>query len=285
MSVDDPDALRPRFREPQVNIYSAAIEKSIHFYRDVLGFPETFRTPAQGPPDHVELRVGPMSWGIATCEALASHHGIATRPGPPRGELALWVDDVDSAFAWLVARGTPPEREPENFGNDRYTLRDARLRDPDGNRVVVFTRVPEGPPGPNAVGASPRFSDPLFNLYVKDVERSLRLYRDALGFSETFRTPRDGDPEHVEVTLGDLCLGISTVEALRRVHGLDGGGGPPRSEVVLWVDDADAAHAWLTSRGYASMSRPHDFARVLRSGWVADPDGNPVQLVARRIGA
>lgn len=282
MPADGSPTPRPRFRDPQVNLYSGAIEASLRLYRDTLGFPETFRTPREGPPDHVELRAGPWSLGIATFDALASQHGIATRPGPPRGELALWVDDVDSAFSWLVSQGVAPERAPEEFGNERYTLRDARLRDPDGNRVVLVARAGVSPTPSNAAGANPRFSDPLFNLYVQDVERSLRLYRDALGFSETFRTPRAGAPEHIEVKLGGLLLGISTVEALRRVHGLDGGGGPPRSEVVVWADDVDSAHAWLTASGYPSLSAPHDFAGTLRSGWVADPDGNPIQIVARR---
>jgi len=128
----------------------------------------------------------------------------------------------------------------------------------------------------------PTFRDPQVNLYTKDIEQSLRFYRDHLGFFETFRTPKEGPPDHVELKLGSLTLGIATLDALRRHHGVTGGGGPPRSEVVLWVDDVDRAYAWATSQGVPSLSPPHDFGGgVLRAAWLADPDGNPVQIVTR----
>ena len=84
--------------------------------------------------------------------------------------------------------------------------------------------------------------------------------------------------------LGTLNLAVSTLEALKRDHGFSAGGGPPRAEVVLWVEDADAAYSWMLAGGSPSLSPPHDFAGVLRGAWVGDPDGNPVQLVARRMG-
>jgi catechol 2,3-dioxygenase-like lactoylglutathione lyase family enzyme len=42
------------FRAPQVNFYVEDIEASAGFYRDLLGFTETFRTPRQGAPVHIE---------------------------------------------------------------------------------------------------------------------------------------------------------------------------------------------------------------------------------------
>jgi len=36
----------------------------------------------------------------------------------------------------------------------------------------------------------------------------------------------------------------------------------------------------MVRRGVLSL--PHDFGDSLRSGWIADPYGNPVQLVMRR---
>lgn len=48
------------------------------------------------------------------------------------------------------------------------------------------------------------FRDPLVNFYVKDVEVSVRFYRELFGFQETFRTPKEGAPMHVELRLGHL---------------------------------------------------------------------------------
>jgi hypothetical protein len=51
---------------------------------------------------------------------------------------------------------------------------------------------------------------------------------------------------------------------------------------VVWTDDADRAFADLTAAGASPLSAPHDWLADLRVAWVADPDDNPVELVARR---
>src|SRR2546428_9803340 len=130
--------------------------------------------------------------------------------------------------------------------------------------------------------AGPVFRDPQVNFYVADIERSLRFYRDLLGFRETFRTPKDGTPEHVELKSGEFVLGLATIEVARRAHGIPAGTGAPQAEVVVWTDDVDWAHAELVTKGARPLSAPHDFAGTLRAGWVTDPDGNPVQVVSRR---
>jgi hypothetical protein len=38
----------------------------------------------------------------------------------------------------------------------------------------------------------------------------------------------------------------------------------------------------LTEKGVVSLSAPHDFLQSLRVAWVADPEGNPLQIVAHR---
>ena len=267
----------PSFSDPQVNLYAGDVETALAFYRDVLGFRETFRFPREGTLDHAELRLGPLTMGIASYDALARHHSIVSGPGPARLEIALFTDDPDGAFAWATSHGAPTLISPHDFGG---YLRSARVADPIGNPVVFTTPLPlKVVPNP---GVRPEFRGHLVNLYCEEIDRSLAFYRDLLGFAETFRTPKQGPPEHVEMKLGALYLGVSTLEALRSHHGLSGGGGPPRAELVLWVNDADSAHAWATAKGVRSRSVPHDFAERLRSGWIEDPDGNPVQLVARK---
>jgi lactoylglutathione lyase len=123
------------------------------------------------------------------------------------------------------------------------------------------------------------------NYYVRDVERATRFYRDLFGFVETFRTPESGTPEHVELRLGGLILGLAAVESALRTHGLTTGGGNPRAEVCLWTDDVDRAYAQLLAQGAQPLSPPHDFLGRLRAAWVADPDGNPVEIVAEHTPA
>lgn len=267
---------RVAFTDPQVNLYTDDVERSLQFYRDALGFTETFRIPKEGLPSHVELGLGHFKLGLGTWEALRRDHGIVGGRGPPRIEIVLFTEDVDGAYEFVTARGAPSLSAPHDFGGYVHS---ARVADPDGNPIGFTTRLPvKKTANPTA---SPEFTNHLVNLYTGGIATSLRFYEDLLGFSETFRAPPQGPPDHVEMELDSLNLAVSTLEALKRDHGLSGGGGPPRGEVVLWVSDVDAAHSWLRSRGIPSLSSPHNFAGVLRGAWVADPDGNPVQLVAR----
>ena len=124
------------------------------------------------------------------------------------------------------------------------------------------------------------FRNPAINVYSHDVDRLVAFYAD-LGFRETFRTPKDGPPDHVELTLDGFTIGIATVEAAVRDHGLRPELGGRPVEIVLWTDDTDGAYDRLTAAGAPSLSPPHDWLSFLRLAWVADPDGNPIQLAQR----
>src|SRR5215469_14035167 len=117
------------------------------------------------------------------------------------------------------------------------------------------------------------FQDPWFNFFVRDVERAVRFYTDLLGFTETFRTPKDGIPVHVEMRHGQFTLGITSIAGAMADHGLVLNPGPPSAELVIWTDDTDAAYELLTEKGAVSLSAPHDFRESYRVAWVADPEG------------
>ncbi|HEU0026684.1 MAG TPA: hypothetical protein VFQ25_06170 [Ktedonobacterales bacterium] len=54
--------------------------------------------------------------------------------------------------------------------------------------------------------------------------------------------------------------------------------------ITMWssIPITNGDYARLTAAGAPSLSLPHDFLTHLRVAWVADPDGNPIQLVQRR---
>jgi lactoylglutathione lyase len=122
-----------------VNLYTRDIEAGRHFYRDLLGFKETFRAPAEGVPEHVELQLDGFTVGLGTVEAAKRVHGVEAAPGSPAMILVLWTDDVDSACRELAAAGVPVLQAPHNTGNNN---RNALLRDPDGNLVEIVAKVP-----------------------------------------------------------------------------------------------------------------------------------------------
>lgn len=120
---------------------------------------------------------------------------------------------------------------------------------------------------------------PQVTFYSRDVARLMGFY-EALGCRETFRTPRTGDtPDHVELDLDGFKIGIASVTAAARDHGLDPDPDGAAAELVLWADDTDAEYERLIRAGARSLSEPHDWLTNLRVAWVADPDGNPIQVV------
>ncbi len=119
------------------------------------------------------------------------------------------------------------------------------------------------------------------NLYTADIEAGIRFYRDLLGFEETFRTPREGTPTHVELTLNGFGLGLGTVEAAKRVHGVDVLPGASAMVVVVWTEDVDRAFELLREAGVPVLQEPHDTGNDNRSALLRDPDGNLVEIVAR----
>ena len=122
----------------------------------------------------------------------------------------------------------------------------------------------------------------MVNLYTDDIEAGISFYQGLLGFVETFRTPRQGVPSHVEMRLNDFTLGLGTVEAAREVHGVDATPGVPAMVLVIWTDDVDEAFADLVAAGTPVVQRPHDTGNNNRNALLRDPDGNLVELVAKR---
>ena len=125
-------------------------------------------------------------------------------------------------------------------------------------------------------------SSGLVNVFTRDIERALAFYQDTLGLPESFRTPTEGVPEHVEMRAGGFVLAVSTAEAAQRVHGLDVETGRPCMSLVFWVDDVDATFDVLTATGAPVVSAPHDAGNDNRNAAVRDPDGTVVEIVAKR---
>jgi len=122
---------------------------------------------------------------------------------------------------------------------------------------------------------------PFVHLYTRDIEAGLRFYRDLLGFKETFRTPTTGTPEHVELSLRGFGLGLGTVEAAKRVHGVDASPGSPAMSIVIWVEDVEKTFDQFKSSGTIVIKAPHDVGKHNRNALLRDPDGNLVDIVAR----
>ncbi|MGA4729602.1 VOC family protein [Micromonospora taraxaci] len=122
------------------------------------------------------------------------------------------------------------------------------------------------------------FRTPQVILFSTNVSRTAEFYA-SLGFTETFRVPTEGEPIHVDLVLDGYKIGIASVTSTRDDHGLDPVPQGQRAAVILWTDDTAGAYAELTANGVPALAAPHRWLDRLLIAWVADPDGNPIQIV------
>ena len=126
------------------------------------------------------------------------------------------------------------------------------------------------------------FVDFQVNMIVEDVEPCVAFYK-AIGFEETYRTPREGAAMHVEVRAVGLTLGVSSATAARDDHGLRVPLEGNAVQVCLWCDDVDAAFEKILQACACAVREPQDFqSGRLRNGWVRDPANHLVEVVQQR---
>jgi glyoxylase I family protein len=122
------------------------------------------------------------------------------------------------------------------------------------------------------------FRNPQVILFSEDLPRAVAFYAN-LGFTETFRVPSEGEPIHVDLVLDGYKIGIASAASTRDDHGLDPVVEGQRAAVILWTDDTAAAFDRIVANGARALIGPHEWLGRLLIAWVADPDGNPIQIV------
>ena len=126
------------------------------------------------------------------------------------------------------------------------------------------------------------FRDPFPIILSDDLARLTAFYRDLLGFTESYRFPdeQDGEPEFVVLNLGaaQFAFGKAGDTGLHGIpRGSDNG---RRIEVCVYTDDVDQAVEDLRGAGVPVLFEPTDQPWDERAAYVADPDGNPILIVA-----
>src|SRR5215831_8785409 len=122
------------------------------------------------------------------------------------------------------------------------------------------------------------FRTPQIILFSNDLPRAVAFYM-RLGFTETFRVPVEGEPDHVDLILDGYKLGLAAARSVREDHGLDPVAEGQRACVVLWTDDTRTAYDQLVAEGAPALAAPHVWLGRLLIAWTADPDGHAVQIV------
>ena len=121
------------------------------------------------------------------------------------------------------------------------------------------------------------FLKALVTIYSVDIRRAADFYGRVLGLAETYRFPKDREPEHVEFHVGGATIAVSSPAGLRS-HGM-----PPATpghpfELGIETHNVDAAVDELRAAGVAIIKDPSISPAGIRYAYIADPDGNWISL-------
>lgn len=108
-------------------------------------------------------------------------------------------------------------------------------------------------------------------LNVRDLQRSLAFYRDALGLPVQFTFEKGGRQTGVYLAVGERNF----IEIFERADVQ-----PVNTGIVhfcLEVDDLEAAISALTAKGVMASARKQGADHSWQS-WIQDPDGNRIEL-------
>ena len=305
-----------------VGIPVSDMQRSRAFYHDVLGFREVADREVFGEPYEklygvfgVRLHAVRMQLGDEFIE-LMQFQAPRGRPLPVDSRsndrwfqhVAIIVSDMDRAFARLEAAGvrhasTGGPQELPAWNPNAGGIKAFYFRDPDGHPLEIL-QFPAG----KGLAKWHQPGDRLFlgidhtAIVVRDTDRSLTFYRDALGLSVVGRSENYGPEQERLNAVSGARLRITAlrgsegpgIEFLEYLSPRDGRPYPRNeraSDLVHWqtrvlVPDADAALSRLEVEGAPFVSPG---AVALPPGLVAegntglqvrDPDGHVVQLIA-----
>ena len=229
----------------------ADAERSIAFYRDVLGFEVRPVREGYGEPGVAEVVSGPARIQIGIADGAVDSTGDRR----PRGSAMLFLetDDVAGMREAVAARGgIPSELEKVNW----IKMRMFQVRDPDGHTLWFGQSFQE--PSLERQG---QLHQMLPELPLSDVPAGVVYYQNVLGFHINYAQDDFGVMDRDEVTILLIArtaqhTGIGSCEA--------------------YVRDADALYAELVARGARMQGEPVSRPWGLRDFRVLDLEGNRI---------
>src|SRR5215475_9596289 len=110
-----------------IEFYVGNARQAAHYYRTAFGFEFTaYRGPETGVRDRASYLLTQNKIRLVLTTALQPDHAIAEHVrlhGDGVHDIALWVDDAESAWRETTKRGARSVREPETVRDDQGEVR------------------------------------------------------------------------------------------------------------------------------------------------------------------
>lgn len=244
---------RPRLTAPVMRYLPVAnVERSLAFYRDVLGFVvnEGDRTD-YGMPSIAEVISGPARIQFIHPEA----NECRDVAGP---KIVFFQTDDVKKMRGAIAElgGEPGSIERVNW----IEMEMFQINDPDGH-LLWFGEPFDDPENPDRPAKGGQALQALPELPFNNVPAALEHYRDVLGF-------------HVNYAQHDLAVmdrDKVTVVLIARTDKYAGIG-----SCYIYVKDADALYSELLEKGANILGEPISLPWGLRQFHMVDPEGNRI---------
>jgi len=181
-----------------VEYYVGNARQAAHFYRTAFGFSLTaYRGPETGTRDRASYVLVQNKIRLIFTTAMQPEHPIADHVrahGDGVRDIALWVDDAESAWRETTKRGARSVREPETLRDEHGEARIASIA-AYGDTIHSFVerRNYSGVflPGFTAVSGPDRLARPAGLKYIDhmvgnvgwgEMDRWVDFYHDVMGF-------------------------------------------------------------------------------------------------------
>jgi 4-hydroxyphenylpyruvate dioxygenase len=181
-----------------VEFYTGNARQAAHYYRTAFGFRlAAYSGPETGTRDRASYVLVQDKVRFVLTTPLSPDHPIAEHVrihGDGVRDVALWVDDAESAWRETTKRGAKSVREPETLRDGDGEVRlSAIAAYGDTIHTFVERRNYRGAflPGFQAVEGDDRISRPVGLKYIDhmvgnvgwgEMERWVEFYRDVMGF-------------------------------------------------------------------------------------------------------
>ncbi len=266
-----------------IAVYIKDLAKTRQFYEDFLGFAEPFTLPAKNGSG---VRIAFIK--------VNDHQYFEIFNEADRGEgqlnhISLYTDSADRMYAYLKSKGVEIVSDQGSVGKGQTGNKNFNVKDPDGHIVEMVEYQPDSWTAREAGKFMPptRISDRIMHVgvLVGDLDKSIRLYGDILGFREFWRgsaSPRMLSWVNIRPAEGGDYLELMLYDKLPAP---DARG--TKNHASLMVPDAERALAELKRRAAKGLYTPPEGKPMeiqigqnhKRQINLYDPDGTRIELM------